>query len=86
MSKRKNEMLSRIRVLEEENDALRYVTTKHPREAIWLKLKPMSFGAYDGSIVADVGWAARMVMRDGVFSRQELIDFFLGREEGGSEG
>lgn len=77
---RKAELERQIVALKEENDALRYTTTPHVREAIWLKLKPMSFntGVHTAS---DVAWAARAVMRDGKFSREELIEFFLGPED-----
>lgn len=78
---RKAELERRIKALEEENDALRYTTTPHVREAIWLKLKAMSFtGGVD--TVSDVVWATRAVLGDGKFSREEVIEFFLGPEEG----
>lgn len=80
---RKAELERQIVALREENDALRYRTTPHPREAIWLKLKPMAFPSVEGHIVADVAWAARAVMREERFSREELIEFFLGAEEEG---
>lgn len=77
----KNEMLQQIRALQEENDALRYETTGSPREAIWLKMKAVTFS--DGpSLIEDVVWAAGAVVRDGKFSRAEMIEFLLGREEG----
>ncbi|AXC36122.1 hypothetical protein SEA_LYELL_15 [Microbacterium phage Lyell] len=78
---RKAELERQITALKEEVDALRYKTTNHPREAIWLKLKPMAFNV-GVHAVSDVAWAARAVMREGKFSREELIEFFLGSEEG----
>ncbi|WMI33887.1 hypothetical protein SEA_ERENYEAGER_12 [Microbacterium phage Erenyeager] len=77
---RKAELERQITALKEEVDALRYKTTNHPREAIWLTLKPMAFNV-GVHTVSDVAWAARAVVRDGRFSREEMIDFFLGSEE-----
>lgn len=78
---RKVELERQITALKQEVDGLRYKSTNHPREAIWLKLKPMAF-TVGVHTVSDVAWAARAVVRDGRFSREEMIEFFLGSEEG----
>ncbi|WNO25910.1 hypothetical protein SEA_ASEGATO_14 [Microbacterium phage ASegato] len=78
---RKAELEQQITALKDEVDALRYKTTNHPREAIWLKLKPTAFNV-GVHAVSDVAWAARAVVRDGRFSREEMIEFFLGPEGG----
>lgn len=79
---RKTELLQRIIALEEENDALRYAATDSPREAIWLKLKPISFGTGTAN-VSDVAWAASAVVREGKISREKMIEFLIGRDENG---
>lgn len=79
---RKADMERQIVALKEENDILRYKSTKHPREAIWLKLKPMAFNC-GVHTVSDVAWAARAVMNEGKFSREDLIEFLLGPEDEG---
>ncbi|QDK03260.1 hypothetical protein SEA_ROMAN_18 [Microbacterium phage Roman] len=79
---RKSELEQRIRSLEEENDALRYKTTDSAREAIWLKLKPMK-ASYGPGMAADVAWAASAIVREGKISREDMIEFLLGRDESG---
>ena len=78
---RKSDLERQIVALRQENDILRYKSTDSPREAIWLKIKDVAFAADGPGIPADVAWAARAVMREGKFSREELVEFFLGPEE-----
>jgi len=78
----KAEMERTIRDLREENDALRYTVTDEPREAIWLKLKQVTYET-GPSLVADVAWAASAVVREGKISREKMVEFLLGRDENG---
>lgn len=77
---RKSELEQRIVALEAENDALRYLTTESPREAIWLQLKSVYPNA-NPSMVSEVAWAARKVVSEGKIPRGDMVEFLLGPDE-----